>query len=318
MDNLDMIRQRLGIPTTTDDLPMLSQAEFDILTAKSKDSVTASVLADSINPNGQRLTTMEWTYPRMIHSEIMTHRQMSRNSASSRAIPLTKMVQRLWDNPFFPLNWGKNQKGMQSSDEELTPKQKLQYAWQWMKGRDQALEKLLLGDLIGVHKQIANRPGEAWMWITIVCSMTNWENLYGLRCHPMAEPHFQLLAYRARDAYDASTPRPLAWGDWHLPLFYPDKDSDIPEPDRAKVSAGRCARVSYLTHHGTRDPAEDIRLCKDLAENRPMHASPLEHVAMALDPSTKDAGFDWGNFDPGWYQLRKMHKGECIRVRPAA
>ncbi|HEV2643681.1 MAG TPA: hypothetical protein VGT98_13280, partial [Candidatus Elarobacter sp.] len=53
---------------------------------------SARVLLDSVSPAGVRLTTMEARYPRFIHSEVMTHRVFSRNSSSSRAVPIRKMI----------------------------------------------------------------------------------------------------------------------------------------------------------------------------------------------------------------------------------
>src|SRR5688500_18455402 len=96
---------------------------FKELTEQSENTIKAKVLLDSLAPNNVRLTTFELTYPRIVHSEFMTHRTFSRNSASSRAIPLKKMIERVKNNPFFPLHWGKNEKGMQAST-ELQPEDK--------------------------------------------------------------------------------------------------------------------------------------------------------------------------------------------------
>lgn len=97
---------------------------------------------------------------------------------------------------------------------------------------------------------------------------------------------------------------------YHDPLF---KIGFKPE-QRAKdvllkVSVGRCARVSYLTHEGVRDLAKDIELHDKLLSTTqsedPGHFSPFEHVAMALEmPETI------GNFT-GWRQYRKHFKNEA-------
>lgn len=298
----------------------MSETAFEDLTRQSLRTITAKVLADSMAPNGCRLTTFEWTYPRMIHSEIMTHRKKSANSASSRAIPLAKMIERVSNNPVFILHWGRNQKGMHAL-EELTHEQQLCAGASWIRARNNALLEAKVLEKIGIHKQIGNRILEPWMWITVIVSATNFENLFALRCHPAAEPHFQNLAYKVRDVFDASTPKQLQYGEWHLPLFGFEGDDVIAEKDRPKVSAGRCARVSYLTHEGKRSPDEDIRLYEQLASSTPKHCSPLEHPARACDPSIScgDCGGEdeaiWGNFDPGWLQFRKMHDGENITSR---
>lgn len=301
----------------------MDQTAFDRLTAQSESNITARILADSVNPDGCRLTTMEWKYPRFIHAEIMTHRKLSRNSASSRAIPLSKMIANVIENPVFPLHWGKNQKGMQA-DQELGWEQKILAARGWLHARDHAITQAKYMEGIGIHKQLGNRLLEPWMWITVILSATNFENLFALRCHPAAEPHFQNLAYKIRTAYDKSAPDPIPWGGWHLPLWQKNSGSqedylgDWAGEDKApaKISAGRCARVSYLTHEGKRDPIEDLRLYDQLASHKPMHASPLEHPAQAVDPKKYDGNFkDWGNFDPGWLQLRKMLPDECVKTR---
>jgi hypothetical protein len=293
----------------------LDQAEFDNLTARSEATITAKILADSLHPNGKRLTTVELTYPRCIHSEFMTHREFSRNAASSRAIPMQKMLAQIMNNPFFPLHWGKNQKGMQAS-EELGAEQKLRAGAAWMAARTGAVMEAEELDAIGIHKQIGNRITEPWMWITVIASATNFENFFALRCHPAAEPHIQNLAYKLRTAYDASQPKQLQLGDWHLPLVgLPGDETLVAEfspMEMAKISTGRCARVSYLTHEGVRNPMEDIRLFGQLTSSVPLHASPLEHPALLINDSKHT---NWGNFAPGFLQLRKMQYNECVTIR---
>ena len=53
--------------------------------------IKAVIAADSINVKGKRITTFIVTMPRIVLAELNTHRVFSRNSASSRAIPFTKM-----------------------------------------------------------------------------------------------------------------------------------------------------------------------------------------------------------------------------------
>lgn len=74
---------------------------------------------DSITRYGERLITVVCTFPRIILAEANTHRMFSRSSASSRAIPVARQIQKLKEDPFVPFYWGKNQKGMQAN-EELT------------------------------------------------------------------------------------------------------------------------------------------------------------------------------------------------------
>lgn len=286
--------------------------------------IEAKVLADSVAPNGRRLTTMEWTYPRAIHSEIMTHRALSRNAASSRAIPTEKLIQRVVDDPWIPSYIGKNQKGMQAG-EELSDEARNEAQMQWLYARDQAVDRARMLVSLGVHKQVVNRIIEPWMWITVIVSATEWKNFFGLRDHAMAEPHFQELARTARAARDASVPQLLGCHQWHLPLIeevdretvhalvmQQNDDSDFGERYQkmlAKASVGRCARVSYLTHDGRRDIREDIALHDRLVGQVPLHASPTEHVAQPLGASFGSVRS--GNF-LGWRQYRKTLMNENL------
>lgn len=281
------------------------------------------MICDSINPAGSRLTTMELSYPRCVHAEFMTHRMFSRNSASSRAIPVEKMLQRIKDDPFVPIHWGVNQKGMQAN-EEIDSYSQYEATAKWLLARDNAVKIAEELNALGLHKQIVNRIVEPWMWITVIVTGVDhaWENFFALRCHPAAEPHIQKLAYQAREVYDSSKPMSLQWGVKHLPFVYGNDmvellgwcrwEKDIPHDEcaaaLAKISVGRCARVSYLTHDGKRDPQADIDLHDRLVTAKPPHASPFEHVATAYEGS--DVG---GNFGQGWFQYRKQIEGEYTR-----
>lgn len=219
------------------------------------------VLADSIAPCGKRLTTLECSYPRFIHSEVLTHRMLSRNSASSRAIPTEKLIQRVVDDPVIPMYIGANQKGMQAGA-ELTDLAREIAVREWLAARDSAVDKARSLLAIGVHKQVVNRLIEPWMWITVIISATEWENFFGLRLHKDAEPHFQHLARMMKDAMIESYPVELDAGSWHLPLIKSAEITEVslryPNDEQAawleliKISVGRCARVSYLTHDGRR------------------------------------------------------------------
>ena len=169
------------------------------------------MILDSMAPCGKRLTTITATYPRFIHSEIMTHRDRARNAASSRAIPWSKMREQIINDPVIPLVFGSEQKGMQTGCEVDDPKAALEC---WLNARDVALERADWLHCYGVHKSIVNRIVEPWMWITVVMSATEWKNFFRLRCHPDAEIHFQKIAGMIRDLLEASTPTPLAAWEW--------------------------------------------------------------------------------------------------------
>lgn len=268
---------------------------------------SAKVLADSVNCCDYRLTTMELTYPRCVHSEFLTHRMFSRNAASSRAIPVEKMIEQVERDPFIPIHWGKAQKGMQAY-EVLSDVAASNCRDVWLIARDNvigAVEGLLRQ---GLHKQIANRLLEPWMWITVIATGNEgaWNNFFALRCHHEAEPHIQKIAKMAREVRSQSTPQKLSDGQWHLPLIGFEGDELLSVEDQVKVSVGRCARVSYLTHSGTRDVQADIDLHDRLLASK--HFSPFEHVAQA--ESEYDQDWYRGNLGSGWEQYRKTLKGE--------
>lgn len=275
--------------------------------------IEAKIVADSVGPSGSRLTTFVLTYPRFIHSEFMTHRMISKNAASSRAIPCKKMRQMVLSNPAMPVSFSQNQAGMQAAGEISPRKQKLAtFLWKALGvvacGFHWVLEKL------GVHKQHANRVLEPWLHMTIIATATDWDNFFGLRCHPMAQPEFQALAKEMYRVYSESKPKRLKVGEWHLPFVKETElleESIEPRPGvwaPLRKSVARCARVSYLNHDGTFSTlAKDSELYDRLLKSQPIHASPAEHQAKA----TRSRKYS-GNLR-GWIQYRKTLKGENIR-----
>ena len=255
----------------------------------------ARVLADSISPAGIRLTTLEVRFPRFVLSEFNTHRVFSRNSASSRAVPTNKMVERVLQNPAMPVEWGVNKAGM-SASETLTAEQAEEAKVEWLRARDSAVGHVRDLQKLNVHKQVINRIMEPFMWHTVIVTATEWDNFFKLRLAENAQPEIRVAAQHMRAAIDASKPTPVAIGAWHLPLVQDDERS-MPIEELKKVSAARCARVSYLTHDGKRDIEKDVELCQRLLSDR--HMSPFEHVATPSDDADFHANFR------GWRQMRK-------------
>lgn len=268
------------------------------------------ILKDSLAPCGKRLTTWELTYPRFVHAELMTHRLFSRNSASSRAIPIEKLMARIREDPALPIFWGKNQAGMQAAEEmdviDLIEAKRL-----WLDARNQMLEAAERLGKLGLHKQLANRLIEPWMFITVLVSATEYSNWFHLRNHKAAQPEIAWVAKDMWTHFNESKPRELGPTEWHLPLFDEVTEMSLVNfsTEKAKkVSTGRCARVSYLTHEGKRDVEKDIelhdKLCSGPSSGEPGHWSPFEHVALALAEPTRI-----GNFI-GWKQYRKEFETE--------
>lgn len=273
-------------------------------------TITAKIIADSLSPAGIRLTTFVIRYPRFIHSEVNTHRMVSKSASSSRAIPVDKMIQQIIDDPAMPVFWGKNQPGMQAST-ELDETKKINAQIKWLAARDFAVRTAKDMVELGLHKQIANRILEPWMHITVVASATEWTNFFGLRLHKDAQPEFQELARKMAKCYLKNIPENLQIGQWHMPFVREDEKKQFPISDLIKFSVARCARVSYLNHDGTvPKPDKDIELHDRLLAQTPKHSSPAEAVAMA------HAGVRYeGNFR-GFIQYRKTLPQENITTFP--
>lgn len=269
----------------------------------------AKVIADSI-AQGVRLTTMEITFPRFILAEFNTHRQLSKNSASSRAIPVEKRVRAVWDAPFVFAAFGKNQKGMQAGA-SLGGWQAWLARMLWILASKFAVLIAWLFSKIEVHKQIANRVLEPFAWHTVIVTGTEWENFYALRRSSLAQPEICTIAEMMEEAQLASTPRQLKAGEWHLPYVFDEDRAMFAPANLVRLSAARCARVSYLTHDGRRDTRADFALAESLAQNR--HMSPFEHPAFVDDTLQSDAFA--GNFRAPWRQLRKTMAGEAVAPR---
>ena len=253
------------------------------------DQSYAKVIADSVTVDGHRLTTMEVRFHRFVLAEFNTHRVFSRNSASSRAIPFAKQVQKVYDDPALPVVWASEQKGMQGGA-ELPEDMRSTVEGQWNLARSLAAERAMALAGHGVHKSLVNRLLEPFMWHTVVVSSTSWSNFFEQRCSPLAQPEIRVAAEKMLAAHEESTPTLLHDTRWHLPYVQEedwramaerlDDDSHITvEAMLTQVSAARCARVSYLTQDGTRDLGLDLDLYDRLITASPWHGSPLEHVA---------------------------------------
>lgn len=147
--------------------------------------ISAKVIADSKNEFGNRITTMVVTMPRIILAEFNTHRMFSRNSASSRAIPFEKMVKSVEENPFIPIAWQKDHKGMQGA-EYLG---RLEGYGDWIVARDCAIRSARHLSEKGITKQLCNRLLEPFMYHTVIVTATEWENFFALRCPQYAVPY---------------------------------------------------------------------------------------------------------------------------------
>lgn len=302
-------------------------------------TISAKIIAHSITSWGVDLITVLARYPRFIHAEELTHRilsstpdmiieindgvmydrNLSRNASSSRAIPVSRLIDDILRDTAMPIHWGKNQRGMQADQEhnapvglfdefghylECTPEEA------WIMARDRAIDVAQAFDRAGYHKQVVNRLLEPFAHINVLITATEWSNFFELRDHKDAQPEIQTLAKAIRSAIDESKAEVLEPGQWHLPFVTDDEKEWLDLETQKKISVARCARTSYLTHEGKNPTVmKDIDLYNDLVGARPLHASPAEHQA------TPDLSEPWlhGNFQ-SWIQNRKVIEQKMLQA----
>lgn len=265
--------------------------------------IGATVVADSLSPAGVRLTTLDVTMHRFVLAEFNTHRVFSRNSASSRAIPLWKRTAAVLDDPALPIEVGREQKGMQAGEliegDDLVA---VEQAIRWGAKQMVALADELAS--YGVHKQTAARYLEPFLMHRVLISSTEWDGFFEQRMGPKPQPEMRLVAEAMLDALTTSTPVQFEPGQWHLPLVTAEEAAELGVVNAQRVAVARCARISYLTHD-RRDAGADLALWDRLLEGG--HWSPFEHVATPANEFARPAG----NFR-GWHQLRHHHDRRII------
>ncbi|MDH2272956.1 FAD-dependent thymidylate synthase [Moraxella porci] len=295
--------------------------------------IKAVIIADSISAHtNQRITTFELEYPRFIHAELMTHRQFSRNSASSRAIPIDKMIEQVENNTAYPIHWGRNQSGMQAKREVPN---KIDAASAWQMAALSAVDSARDLQSLGLHKQIVNRVLEPFQMMKVLVTATNFDNFFNLRCHADAQPEIKHLADLMYQAMQNSIPEVLHAGEWHTPyvehqpddngntLYYILKEGSsgwmveeyLTLEDALKVSCSCAAQVSYRKNDTSIEKA--LAIYDKLVNSDPVHASAFEHCATPINPYGMDAQLvgaithsnDYaqysGNFED-WIQYRQL------------
>src|SRR5690348_3132599 len=126
--------------------------------------IEARIIADSENEFGNRITTFVLTFSRIVLAEFNTHRMLSSNSASSRAIPFKKMVKMVKENPFIPIGWMKDHKGMQGNEYFHSKFKKWLLRKGWLFARNMAVIAATFLSKQGLTKQFCNRLLEPFMW----------------------------------------------------------------------------------------------------------------------------------------------------------
>ena len=290
--------------------------------------MVAKIIAHSKSSiNGKELITYELTYPRIIHSEFMTHRSMSRNAASSRAIPINRLVELVESDCALPAEWGLNQAGMQAKGTHDNP---TLCEEAWRRGASRAIETTKELQALGLHKQICNRPLEPFQFMKTIVTGTEWDNFFWLRDHEHADPTIAKLATEMLQAKKDSIATEVKPENYHLPYIYHttklgyyvinamNERISLTLDEAVKVSVSCCAQVSYRLLDNSLIKA--LRIYDSLLSADRVHASPLEHIAtpmlFPISRSIQVAGMrtgehmDWrgnvwsGNF-MGWEQYRQ-------------
>lgn len=253
-------------------------------------------------------------YPNFLANGVVVHN--SRNSASSRAIPLNKQIDRIISSPAHPIEWPSEIRGMQGGA-PLPPEEREAAQAIWQQAENDAIAYAHNLGALGLHKSVTNRLLEPFMWHHVIVSSTEWQNFFDLRCSRLAQPEIRVVAELMRDEYERSVP--VERKGWHLPFvdgydlehIHSTYEDVLAEQVAVRCSAARCARVSYLTHdQETPDIRKDLELAYRLANpepGSPMHASPFEHVAHPVDI---DQSTILGNFD-GFRQFRHLLESDA-------
>lgn len=283
-----------------------------------KTTICAKVILDSVNETGNRLTTLQYTAPKFVLAQLNTHRALSKNARSSRAVPTKSLIDEVRRDPVIPIGLGRNQPGMVAG-EQLIGSDRDAALTEWLLASNDAASHAEWLMLRGVHKQHAGRVLEPYLWTHGVISGTEWENFFDLRLADDAQPEMQALAQAINEAMEKSEPHVLMHGDWHLPYIQAEdigmaveveQFGEVPATDLLrKLSVARCARVSYRPFDGNASWEREFERYEQLLRDR--HWSPFEHQA------TPDRQFDFGDIvewnDPethanfvGWKQNRHL------------
>ena len=308
-------------------------------------SYQCELVMHSISPRGKELLSYEITFPRSVLAEVVTHRiltmqtqdgeageldglfirertalqSLSKNSASSRAIPFKQMVAAVANDPYIPEKWSKGGPGMQESGWIEDPMTVVEANVKWIQARDQMIEAATAMHNLGIHKQDVNRLLEPWGWVKQIISGTEWANFFALRTDKDAHPAFRRIARMMYLAKEVSTPKHVKYGEWHVPYVGQgtlqalaekigvshsspfERDSMV-----LQVSAARCAWVSY-------DPPgmdgftneKAFATYKKLMSGPLKHVSPVEHQGTPLDEYVERTHPNYRSNFSGWMQARK-------------
>lgn len=149
---------------------------------------------------------------------------------------------------------------------------------------------------IGLHKQWANRPYEAFSNIKVVVTSTEWDNFFNLRLNAKTvQPEMRRLAEMMKHEMELTPVKHLLPGEWHLPyikthwngisqerLYSTQKDAKLSLEQAKEISVSCCAQVSYRQMDQSLMKARKIH--EMLTQKHDPHMSPFEHQATPMVP----------------------------------
>lgn len=283
--------------------------------------IVAKIIADSISPEGKRITTFELEYPRIVHAELMTHRLFSRNAMSSRAVPIAKMIEQVLNNPAMPVRFGANQPGMQDKGGEHN--EPVWIDWEeiqkefnetevvevygtardaWKAAAKDAAQRAGHFAKAGYHKQIANRLLEPFQRMKAVFTATDLNNFWWLRIDADADPTIEALVMEMKRVFDDSTPEKLLPGQWHTPYvehIYKFGDGEEDDVFESYCIVGEDGTIENLSKedaiaisasccaqvsYRVLNSTKDkaLDIYQKLISGNKVHASPFEHQATPM------------------------------------
>lgn len=237
--------------------------------------------------------------------EVNTHKMLSKNTASSRAIPVGKVIEQVDKDPAMPVFWGKNRAGMQATEEVEGYDKFGQGEYQWLGSSKEAIERAKTMSEQGYHKQITNRLLEPFQMCRMVITGTEWDNFFFLRRHEAAQPEFKELADRMFEAMSSSSPVFLLQGDWHLPYYRGGfwrwgEEEELYLEDARMISVSCCAQTSFRKQDDSLEKARDVFKKLSLESlTDPKHGSPTEHQATPIAADHRNIKADLSLFDRG-------------------
>lgn len=275
-------------------------------------TITSEVIAHSISPDGKEIISFENVFPRIILAECNTHRILSKNSASSRAIPVQAMNDHILSDIARPWRFGKKNKGMQDAGEHDVPVFVSGFYHQLIMrgyGTDEAREMATMSpedawdfatefavsisndfDQAGYAKQVCNRLTEFAQHMKVIVTGTEFDNFFWLRDHEDADPTIHMLAVTMKEALKNSAPRLLLPGEWHTPYYFDGFWSEKEDgkdvhgytlQQALRISSSCAAQTSYRKNDDSLEKAEGI--FGRLVNGDRMHSSPFEHQATPID-----------------------------------